>query len=73
VSPFAAGCAICGADLDIRRWDSGPDLVTRAGSRFSALGFGPRRRGNPYLLILLLLFGGSIVGAVIAALSGLFG
>jgi uncharacterized protein (DUF983 family) len=74
VSPFAAGCAICGADLDVRRWDSGPDVVTRIGSRFSALTSGPRRGGSSLVWIaILLVFGGTIAGALIAALSGVFG
>jgi hypothetical protein len=41
VTPFAAGCAICGADLDIRRFDSGPTLTQRAGSWVGALRTGP--------------------------------
>ena len=40
VQPFAAGCAICGADLDTARWDKGPSLPQRIGSWFSALTFG---------------------------------
>lgn len=27
VMPFAAGCAVCGADLDTARFDSGPSLL----------------------------------------------
>ena len=38
--PFAAGCSICGADLDTARFDSGPSLLQRVGSWFSALMFG---------------------------------
>lgn len=41
VTPFAAGCALCGADLDPGRWDSGPTLAQRAGSLTAALRFGP--------------------------------
>ncbi|WP_445152325.1 hypothetical protein [Baekduia sp. Peel2402] len=37
VTPFAAGCALCGADLDPGRWDSGPTLTQRAGSLTAAL------------------------------------
>jgi hypothetical protein len=40
VQPFAAGCAICGADLDPARWDSGPSLLNRIGSWFGALTYG---------------------------------
>jgi hypothetical protein len=42
VQPLAAGCAYCGADLDPKRWDSGPSALQRAGSWFSSIGFGPR-------------------------------
>jgi hypothetical protein len=38
--PLAAGCSIRGADLDMKRWDSGPSLLNRIGSWFSALTFG---------------------------------
>ena len=37
VMPFAAGCSICGADLDTARFDSGPSLLQRLGSWFGAL------------------------------------
>jgi hypothetical protein len=70
VSPYAAGCAVCGADLDPARWDSGPSLLNRIGSWFSSLGMGPSR-GGPWVLIgfiAFLLFGGSLI----AALMGLF-
>jgi hypothetical protein len=64
VSPFAAGCAVCGADLDTRRWDTGPGLGTRVGSWFSSLGAGPSLpSGMGWLIALfLVLFGGAIVG-----------
>ena len=39
--PTAAGCAICGADLDTKRWDAGPSALQRVGSWFSSIGFGP--------------------------------
>ena len=29
VTPFAAGCALCGAELDPRRWQPRPSLVRR--------------------------------------------
>jgi hypothetical protein len=41
VMPFAAGCAICGADLDPTRWDRGPSPLQRLGSWLGALSFGP--------------------------------
>lgn len=37
MSPYAAGCATCGADLDPRRWDTGPGVAQRAGSWLAAL------------------------------------
>jgi uncharacterized protein (DUF983 family) len=43
VTPFAAGCAICGADLDVRRWDTGPSLAQRVGSLVRAITSGVRR------------------------------
>jgi hypothetical protein len=73
VSPFAAGCAICGADLDVRRWDSGPGPVTRAGSWFSAFSFGPQRRVPPLLVLFLILFGGSVLSFVVVLFSGVIG
>lgn len=63
VSPFAAGCAVCGADLDTKRWDSGPGPLTRLGSWLSALSFGPTKGGmTPIVVILLVIFSGSILG-----------
>ncbi len=50
VSPWAAGCAVCGADLDPHRWDSGPSLRTRASSALNAVSFG----AVPARLVLLL-------------------
>ncbi len=40
VSPYAAGCAVCGADLDPGRWDRGPGTAQQAGSWLSSLTFG---------------------------------
>ena len=40
--PLAAGCALCGADLDTARFDSGPSPLQRLGSWLSAISFGPR-------------------------------
>jgi hypothetical protein len=73
VSPYAAGCAVCGADLDFRRWDSGPGLGTRIGSWFSALSFGGQQRRVPgWVLWGLFLCSGSIIAAVVALFSGVF-
>jgi hypothetical protein len=70
VSPFAAGCAVCGADLDAQRWDTGPSAVNRLGSWFSSLGMGSSR-GGPWpliILVLFLFFGGTIIAAVLSVL-----
>jgi hypothetical protein len=42
VTPFAAGCAICGTDLDVRRFDQGPTAMQRVESQLAALRMGPR-------------------------------
>jgi hypothetical protein len=68
VSPFAAGCAICGADLDTKRWDTGPSKLSQAGSWLTAWSFGPSRRVNPLLVLLIIFFGGTIISAIIALL-----
>lgn len=63
MSPFAAGCAVCGTDLDTRRWDDGPGVGNRIGSWFSSLGAGPSV-GGPWVWIAVLVFvcfGGSIL------------
>ena len=74
VSPYAAGCAVCGTEVDFRRWDAGPSRLARAGSWLSALTYGGRQeRVHPLILWGLLLFGGSAVVAAIGLLSGLFG
>ena len=59
VSPFAAGCAVCGADLDPSRWDKGPGLGNRIGSTLSALTYRGPGEGTRWLLIgfLLVFFG----------------
>jgi hypothetical protein len=54
VQPFAAGCAICGADLDAARWDTGPSLFQRVGSWFSAIGFGPAVSGGTVVAVLVI-------------------
>jgi uncharacterized protein (DUF983 family) len=54
VQPFAAGCAICGADLDVARWDTGPSVFQRAGSWFSSIGFGPAVSGTTLVVVLVL-------------------
>jgi hypothetical protein len=70
VSPFAAGCAICGADLDTKRWDTGPSVANRAGSWFSSLGMG-RSLSSRWILILvifLLCGGAGLIASLLYAL-----
>jgi hypothetical protein len=67
VSPFAAGCAICGADLDTKRWDTGPSGLKRLESWLSALSFGSSQ-GSSWVWVFVLLFiafGSSIIGAIV--------
>jgi hypothetical protein len=52
--PLAAGCSICGAGLDMKRWDSGPSLLNRIGSWFSALTFGAAL--SPFAIALIAGF-----------------
>lgn len=56
VMPFAAGCAICGADLDTTRFDGGPSILNQIGSWFSAIGFGPRLSGATLIAILVIAY-----------------
>ena len=59
VSPYAAGCAVCGADLDPSRWDAGPSLANRISSLWSAVSVGGYGLGLIGLLViagLLLLY-----------------
>ena len=67
VSPFAAGCAVCGTDLDTKRWDTGPSGINRVGSWFSALGMGPsvQRPVGVADRLFLLFFGGPHASAVL--------
>jgi hypothetical protein len=69
VSPYAAGCAVCGADLDTARWNSGPSVGNRIGSSLSALSFAGLGGGWARWLLagFLLVF----VGLPILALLGL--
>ena len=66
VSPYAAGCAVCGADLDPSRWDKGPSLGNRIGSTLSALTYkGPS--GNVRWLVIgfvLIFFGYPILAVM---------
>jgi hypothetical protein len=58
VTPFAAGCAICGTDLDLRRFDRGPTVMQRVESQFAALRMGPRPayRGVTVILVVVLAY-----------------
>ena len=40
VSPYAAGCAVCGADLDPSRWNTGPSIGNRISSLWNAVSIG---------------------------------
>jgi hypothetical protein len=67
VTPFAAGCAIGGADLDPLRWDMGPGAGQRAGSFLSALTFGSET--GKWLLILAVVL---VLGTPVLALLGVY-
>jgi hypothetical protein len=68
VTPYAAGCAYCGADLDPRRWDTGPSATKRAGAWWSSLGMGPQRRLPWATVLLIWVFGGAALSAMAALL-----
>ena len=55
VTPWAAGCAVCGADLDPHRWDSGPSLGTRVSSALNAVSFGAVPGWVVLLLVVVLV------------------
>ncbi len=63
VSPYAAGCATCGADLDPGRWDTGPGVAQQAGSWLAAI----TRGGIPTWVIW------AVVIAAVAITYGLVG
>ena len=56
VLPLAAGCAICGADLDTKRWDTGPSVLQRVGSWFSSIGFGATVSGTTLIAVLVIAY-----------------
>lgn len=56
VQPFAAGCSICGADLDPKRWDTGPSVFQRAGSWITSIGYGPAVSGGTVVAILVIAY-----------------
>ena len=76
---FAAGCALCGADLDPRRHQRSPGLLQRLGSAWAALRTGPRPRGllprwraDPRQfagVVLVSLLGCAIVGGTLTVLA----
>ena len=57
MSPYAAGCAVCGADLDTARWDTGPGAGQRAGSFLSSLTHG----GIPQWAIWALVIAAALI------------
>lgn len=67
VSPYAAGCAVCGADLDMRRWDSGPTLGKRAGSLLSAISYGAWTPAVKVIVAVVLI---AVFGPTVLALLG---
>jgi hypothetical protein len=78
VTPFAAGCALCGATLDPLRHRRGPSRSQLIGSRVAAFNMSPRRgnlfpdwRSNPasfFGALLLGLCSCAIVGTVLTVL-----
>ena len=59
VSPYAAGCAVCGADLDPSRWDTGPSIGNRVSSLWNAVtvgGYGLGLLGLVALAVVLFVF-----------------
>jgi uncharacterized protein (DUF983 family) len=56
VQPFAAGCAICGADLDLKRWDTGPSVFQRVGSWITSIGYGPAVSGGTVVAVLVIAY-----------------
>jgi hypothetical protein len=70
VSPYAAGCAVCGADLDPRRWDTGPGAGQRVGSFLSALSFGGGTSDRTKWLVIVAIL--LLVGTPAAALLNVF-
>jgi hypothetical protein len=61
VTLFAAGCAICGADLDTTRFDGGPRVGNRLSSLWGALSFG--RRGGRFALVGLCVIAAAYTAA----------
>lgn len=57
MSPYAAGCAVCGADLDPSRWDKGPSVGNRISSLWNAVSIGGYGLGLlGFVLLGFLLF-----------------
>jgi len=66
VTPFAAGCAVCGADLDLRRFDRGPTVMQRVESQLAALRMGPRPVYNGVTVIVVALLAYAILARLAA-------
>src|SRR6478735_4415983 len=85
VMRFAAGCALCGADLDIRRHDRRPGLLEGTHARVLEPLRRPRLRPKPLLqdwdtkgwqfvlLLFVLLFSCSIAGLIASDVMALLG
>jgi uncharacterized protein (DUF983 family) len=56
VMPLAAGCALCGADLDTARFDGGPSPLQQIGSWLSAIAFGPRVGLGTLVAVLVIAY-----------------
>jgi hypothetical protein len=54
--PLAAGCSVCGADLDTTRFDSGPSALQRAGSWISSIGFGPSAGVGTLIAVVVIAY-----------------
>jgi uncharacterized OB-fold protein len=68
VSPFAAGCAVCGADLDMERWDTGPGVGKRVGSYLSGISYGAWTPAVKVIVAVVLVV---TFGPVLLAMLGL--
>jgi hypothetical protein len=85
VTPFAAGCALCGTTLDPRRYQQGPTRAQLIGSRVAAFNTGGRHgnlfpdwRSNPAAFFVCLLIGlcscaivGTLLGGLVWAVGRL--
>ena len=78
MTPFAAGCALCGTTLDPRRYQRKPARSQRMGSRVAAFNTGgrpanllPGWRSNPAGFFAVLLIGLCSCAIVATVVGGL--